>query len=45
MIEYIFSSPTVRVAVLASLPFSENRGAIIYGVASGMNPLLTYVVS
>ncbi len=33
------------IAILSMLPFSENRGAIIYGIASGFNPLLVFFVA
>ncbi len=32
----------ITVALLAALPVSENRGAIIYALAHGENPLLAY---
>lgn len=35
----------LSIAVLAILPFSENRGAIIYGASLGYDPLAVFIVS
>ncbi len=39
MYDYLFT------AILAASPISECRGAIIYGLTKGLNPIFVYIIS